>query len=382
MFIVSKRMVSIVGTIVLGAVWLLALGAAGATGLEFFFKIRSRWQEARSESHSRMDRLDRAYEAFGIQHLHPQYLFFFPLDPDERLAISNETCSIDADGFRAPGPAHAGGRRLAFLLGGSSAFGMYASSDATTIASYLNRLQDNYFFVSAGVPSWNSTQEMFRLAFQILEYHPALVMTYDGANDAAILDGYSETGAAYPIGTPEYFDTLSALVRGRDLSKLAWDGRELLTDLFPELAIRIEARFSRARPVDGAAAGLPRLPESTLQAAAVKYLSNLARMRDLTAAGGARFIAVFQPVVQLHQHLGSKRPFGEDEVIDRFHRAVIAKRTPDFEFHDLGNVFDQYYATVPVLDGDITDETVFVDDVHLYDPGNELVARHLAGLLK
>ena len=65
-------------------------------------------------------------------------------------------------------------------------------------------------------------------------------------------------------------------------------------------------------------------------------------------------------------------------VINRFHAAVMARYTHDFEFHDLGNVFDRYFATVPVMDRDITDETVFVDEVHLYDPGNEIVARHLS----
>ena len=383
MFVASRRIVTIAGTIILGAVWLLALATAGAASLEFLFKVRSGWQQARTHSNTRFDRLDRAYDPSGVQHLHPQYLFFFPLDPRERIAISNEICSIDADGFRSPGPAYAGGRQLAFLLGGSAAFGFYASSDTTTIAGYLNRVQDQYFFVSAGVPSWNSTQEMFRLAFQILEYHPALVMTYDGANDAAILDGYSETGRSYPVGTPEYFDTLSALVDDRGLGDLGRDGRRLLEDLFPELAGRIDARFGRVQVVGGAST-LPRLPEITLQAGAARYVSNLARMRDMTTAAGARFIAVFQPVARLHRHFESKRPFEEDDdaVINRFHAAVMAKYARDFEFHDLGNVFDEYFATVPVKDLDITDETVFVDEVHLYDPGNEIVARHLAGLLR
>jgi len=65
-----------------------------------------------------------------------------------------------------------------------------------------------------------------------------------------------------------------------------------------------------------------------------------------------------------------------------FTKPLWRKYTHDFEFHDLGSLFDQYYTTVPVKDRDITDETVFVDVVHLYDPGNEIVARHLAALLR
>jgi hypothetical protein len=270
---------------------------------------------------------------------------------------------------------------LAFLLGGSAAFGDYASSDATTIAGYLNRIQDQYFFVSAGVPSWNSTQEMFRLALQILDYRPALVMTYDGANDAEIMNGYHQTGHDYPAGTPDSFETLSAIVQDGNTPRLA-DGGELMAKLFPELAARIDARLNRGDRDDGAGAGASRLPEGALRAGAARYLSSLARMRDLATAGGARFIAVFQPVAPLHRNLGSARPFADDVEMERFHQAVIAGYASDFEFHDLGKVFDEYYAVVPVMNTDITDETVFVDEVHLYDPGNEIVARRLAALLK
>lgn len=394
MVVVRRRAVTVAGTILLGAVWLLALAATGAAGLEFFLKVRSRWhaRQAGDDSHSRFNRLVRAYEPFGVRHLNPQYLFFFPLDPAERVAISNETCSIDADGFRGPGPARAGGRRLAFLLGGSAAFGWSASSDATTITSDLNRLQDQYFFVNAGVVSWNSSQELSRLAFQILDYHPALIMTYDGANDAAIAEDYFKRGVAYPAGSPDSFDVLSAFVDGRDLSPLVdhgglrggrWSASGRLEYLFPELTRRIAPRIGRAaRRPDGATTRAPRLPEGTLQAAVERYLSNLARMRDLTAAGGARFIAVFQPVAQLHRHFRSPPPFAEFQTVDRFHEAVMASAAHDFEFHDLGSLFDEHYGDIPVKGRDITDETVFVDQVHLYDPGNEIVARTLAGLLR
>ena len=48
----------------------------------------------------------------------------------------------------------------------------------------------------------------------------------------------------------------------------------------------------------------------------------------------------------------------------------------------LADVFDRYYATVPVMTRDITDATIFVDEVHLYDPGNEIVARELSGFIR
>jgi hypothetical protein len=378
------RTVKIVGALALGTFWLLAFVLAGAAGLELLLKIRSHWlpPPAKTAAGPRYQQLLRAYEAFGIGHLHPQYVFFFPLDPRERVALSNETCSLDADGFRGPGPAQAGGRRLAFLLGGSGAFSQYASSDATTITGYLNRLQNEYFFVNAGVPGWNSTQEMFRVAFQILDYHPALVVTYDGADDAALLAQYSQGPVHYPVGSPADFHALAALVNARESPPGKRAAAALSEYLFPELKKRLGARFGwfgdsfSVEPADS-----PTLPEGVLQEGAARYLSNLALIRDLTKARGARFVAVFQPVAHLHRHLEPGLP-GVTFSIEGFHRTTMAQFRHDFEFHDLGDVFDHHYATVPVLARDITDATIFTDEVHLYDPGNEIVARELSKLVR
>ena len=381
------RIVRIVDTLALGLLWLLAVVMAGATGLEFLLKVRSRWLtlEAATDSRPKADRLELAYAPFTVLHLHPQYFFFFPLDPHERLALSNETCSVDADGFRGPGPAHAGGRRLAFLLGGSAAFGHMASSDTTTITGYLNRLQDEYFFVNAGVPSWSSSQEMFRLAFQILDYRPALVMAFDGFNDAGLVDLFARQLSGYTVGMPEEFEALAHLVEENGSAPGKRAAAAISAYLFPELKKRVDARLRRVARSVSVPAESATLPESRVRSGATRYLSDLARMHDLTTARGARFIAVFQPVAELHRHLGpefSRPTRGTFEAFDSFHRAVLAQYAHDFEFHDLADVFDQYYATIPVLNPDITDATIFVDEVHLYDPGNEIVARELARIVR
>lgn len=384
----SGRTARIVGTTLIGLLWLLVLVLAGAASLELLLRIQSYVEERKQAEYAdpapRYERLSKAYYPFSVHHLHPQYFFFFPLDPGRRAALSNEICSVGADGFRGPGPAAAGGRRLAFLLGGSAAFGFYAGSDATTITAYLNQIQDEYFFVNAGVPAWNSTQELFRLAFEILDYHPALVVVYDGANDIALLeDYYRESSLTDTVGHPASFDVLAALVDDIDVG--AGQGAAFsLASVFPELANRVNGRLGRAPRSAGEPSEPPAgFPEHELQAGAAQYLSNLTRMRNLATAEGARFIAVFQPISWLHQHVdpGFERDEVRREVFARFHQAVMARYSHAFEFHDLASVFDQYYAAVPARRGDITDETVFVDQVHLHDPGNQIVAKHLFRLI-
>jgi len=372
-------MAIVTGRTILALVLLCAGMVVVATGLELGMRVKSWWQTTH-DSMPRFHAIEQAYSQCDVLGLHPQYLFFFPRDLRERGALSNGVCSIDADGFRGLGPSHAGGRRLAFLLGGSAAFGAMASSDATTITGYLNRLQDQYFFVNAGVPSWTSTQEMVRVAFELLDYHPALIVAYDGANDASLIDGFGRRMPDQAVGMPEDFDHLSDLVDAADGMRSSRQALlSLLTRLFPALTDRVDySRYLSARRTDRAQP----LPEKLLQQSVARYLSNLTRMHDLTTAQGARFVAVFQPMAQLHRHFGPGETFFSLLTIERFHRAAVDQAPENINFHDLGSVFDEDYARIPLMNPDITDETVFVDPVHVSDRGNEVVARHLAGLIR
>lgn len=342
--------------------WLPSLAAvlmASIMALEVSLQIRASRRDAAQETE--LTPLERAYYPFSIQHLHPQYLFFFPLDPAERVAIGNPVCSLDRDGYREPGPAHAGGRKLAVLLGGSAAFGYLSTSNETTITSYLNRLQSEYFFVNAGVPSWNSTQELFRLAVEIDRLRPAVVISYDGGNDARLANVSNARGsAAYPGGTPESFDRLDALVG--DLR--APQNLLSLPRLFPELRHRLE-KYGYLTKQSG--------PEIGMEATARQYLSNQAQMAALSAGIGARFINIFQPVAYMHEV--GKALVDNDTVMARFHRLVST--APVAEHRDFSAIFDDVFAAAAAAGKPLERDSVFQDDVHLTDWGNELIAERL-----
>jgi hypothetical protein len=55
------------------------------------------------------------------------------------------------------------------------------------------------------------------------------------------------------------------------------------------------------------------------------------------------------------------------------------------EFHDFSAIFDGEFDPVPVYDrereGDMNDEMIFADSVHLFDRGNEIVARRIWALV-
>jgi lysophospholipase L1-like esterase len=357
--------------------WIPAAVAGGIVTIEILLQIRAAATEylraARpSAFRGEVHRLRDAYRPFTTQHLHPYYLFFFPLQAADRAAIANAVCSIDADGFREPGPAASHGRPLAVLLGGSTAFGDYASSNDATITSYLNRMQDRYYFINAGVPSWNSTQELVRMALQIAALKPALVVTLDGANDAALADAGSDEHPErrYPAATPENFGRLESIIED---AQHAWP-RLTWRRVFPEIANRIDKYTSR----DDVS---PPMPPAVIAGAAQQYVENLTQIAALSHAAGARFISIFQPIAGLHHHVSPDAYDPRDFVDAAAFRDAALALPATFERRDFSSMFDELFASVPVLGDDLTAETIFVDEVHLSDRGNELMARRLEPLL-
>ncbi len=351
------------GACIVAAVAAIVIGVA-----EIALQVRSaalqRWHVDANER----ERRQRAYRPCTEQHPHPHYGFFFPLEAHERLAAGNAVCSLDADGFREPGPGHAGSRRLAFVLGGSAAFGDMASSNDQTITSHLNRLQGEYFFVNAGVPSWNSTQELIRLALDLVERRPALIVVYDGANDAVLAGQIRQrSGRVYPPGTPEFFALVERLV---DDDRALFGNGLRFDRLFPELRLRWNRFFPRqGGDVDEEDA----VSAADIAAAAQHYRANHARMAELTRAAGARFVSVFQPVANLHQ----RRDHGtipQHRLIEIFHQEATAMPGLPYEFFDFAAAFDGVVERITLADSNLADEAVFVDAVHLSDRGNAMVA--------
>lgn len=359
-----SRVASLTVKALAGAVVLGVLGLAGA---ESFLRLRTARERARLRQDAPLRaRIEDGCREAGISHLHPHYLFFLPFTAGGRTAISTDVCGITADGFRKPGPDQRGQRSLAFLVGGSVAFSDMASSDQATITSALNRLQDRYFFVTAGVSGWNSSQELSRVAFQLLDYRPALVVALDGANDAALTERFAHRGADW-AGVPGGFDRLAALAERRTpLAVLAGVRDALLPALTVRWRMQDEAAELAARgPVTG----------EQMQRGAARYVANLTRMRDLVAASGGRFVAVFQPMAQLHRTLDV--PFVGVPQLDAFHGTVVKTVPADLEFYDFARLFDGLLPVVHINEGELTPDTVFVDDVHVHDRGNALVAEAL-----
>jgi len=337
--------------------------------------------------------LQKAYAPFTVQHINPFYTFFFPLDLNKRRSMNNPICSVDDNGFRGKGMERRGERKLAILLGGSTAFGHYSSSDSTTIDSWLNRMQDEYWFVNAGVPSWNSTQAMFRYCYQIILLKPELVIMIDGGIDAGLA---IEQEIEYRIipGVSENFAKLYNVVD--DINKGIQSPKAtepIYKRALPRVSKWIGSKLPQ-RASGGSQAGAENTlgvwgerQEKGIRLAVERYIANHEIVARLCQSNGTRYIGIFAPIRSLHRNVrdADKRsgialdPRWGEKVIPKFHQQTIDSLPAGIEYYDMGSFFDSKYDTIPVYQRGTPgpDKHIFIDEVHLFDPGNKLVAEQI-----
>ena len=104
---------------------------------------------------------------------------------------SSESININSHGFRGPEITVEKQPEIfrIFMLGGSTMFGMGATSDSTTIPGYTQSLFDNALnsnsvqVINAGIQDANTKTESRMIEERILNFQPNLIVMYDGWND-------------------------------------------------------------------------------------------------------------------------------------------------------------------------------------------------------
>jgi len=297
------------------------------------------------------------YREFTKQYLHPFYFFFFPRDEAQIAAINNSVVSIDGRGFRGALPEDRGDKKLAFIIGGSTAFGHGASSNDTTISGYLNKQQDEYLFVNAGVPSFVSSQEFTRVATELLDYRPDLIIALDGFNDAVTAHGFAVHNLPYPPGTNESYEGLAQRFDNIREQKLVTINKSRLSKyLFFRVRQKIKKLFSGSSDNGQVVAELPPSMQSQASDAAKAYLENLALIKDLSEKRGAGFVAFFQPA-RITDYPQRK------EFLNFFRSKAGEHKAAEMKLVDLSWLSDR--------------EDIFLDSVHLTDEGSRIIAQEI-----
>lgn len=114
---------------------------------------------------------------------------FLHLRPDQH----SKTVNINSLGFRGPEFTREKPETIfrIFLVGGSTTFGASATSDDSTITSFLQKKFDDVKLtkkiqvVNAGISSATSFEETYYIKDILVQLNPDLIVIYDGFNDAS-----------------------------------------------------------------------------------------------------------------------------------------------------------------------------------------------------
>jgi lysophospholipase L1-like esterase len=98
------------------------------------------------------------------------------------------TINVNSQGFRGDEPQTNSDYKI-FMIGGSTTFGVGATSDDATIPAYLQQIisknfnENNIEVINAGIPKAYSFTEKYLIKNSILNLNPNLLIIYDGWND-------------------------------------------------------------------------------------------------------------------------------------------------------------------------------------------------------
>ncbi len=270
---------------------------------------------------------------------------------------------VDQRGFR-PTSADTTGA-LAYVLGGSTAFGHSVFADSLTFAALLDRRLTGYHVRNAGVVGFLSGQELALMVHRLDADRPALYIVVDGWNDMFCPYVVTEKWPArLSFGVNNNIDRMAATLAGY----IADDPRttpELLSIPSPVAPVDVEGCLRRGRET---------------------YTANLERMAAFASARGARLLVVFQPEASVRPGLLED----EAKVAGTRLWQVYARKGGPHHYAELVAAARAFCEErgIPSLDL-LTDprwtegsEPLFVDPVHPNARGHALIAEGIARKLE
>jgi lysophospholipase L1-like esterase len=247
-------------------------------------------------------------------------------------------------------PKPAGVIRI-FLVGGSTAYGAGATSNATTIGGYLERYLNEqassdrrHEVVTAAASGWASTHERVLIENQIIELEPDLVLALTGHNDAHWSSAGRNT-LNFRGFQDDYFQLLTrATVHQCGGEVIAADAVGPAAMVAPEVAAR-------------------------------RLAWNVARSRAALEAVGCDYVVALQPILAESRKSRTARESHMAQALDQsplrpYYAAFRQKLHADLPSEGLLDL-------TPIFDSQTAEVDVFIDGCHFGDRGNDLIARAL-----
>lgn len=289
-------------------------------------------------------------------------------------------------------------RKRIIVVGGSAAMGTGIATNET-FEAVMEGLNPHYEVINAGVVGFLSGQELAYTVTELVDYHPQIIIAFDGWNDlheqwyhSAWFPGNKEKEKD-EIGFNNNFFCLQ-------IEKKLIDNYKTETSLFQSfgrffntavdksiLLSRLRIKVARAMqhlPLAKDSRGKNKAMEPSVSAAYFAeivntYTNNLRKMNDFCKSQGVKFVVVFQP------ELGCKvnRTAEEQTMLTNF---AFGSKNYAQEFPALYKRFIEYSKNIfkkhEVEYVDINEthifssssKTLFTDAVHISKNGNQIIA--------
>ena len=229
-----------------------------------------------------------------------------------------------------------GNYRIA-VLGNSTTDSMPGSHIRSWVEIMYSKYCNNDITIfNGGIAGYNSAQELLKLIRDILKLHPDMVIVYDGFNDLVQRKAPN-------------FQYLEKLV--------SYAGKNMPTPWYIKSA---EKTACRGIPFTGQRVD--------------NWLENIKYMYALTKSNDIEFFAFMQPMLYTKRKLDS-------------HSKTILFQTPLFydesfmetahQFRERAKEIGKYYNYIYDLTHIFDDDDVYMDISHVYELGNEIIAKHI-----
>jgi len=333
------------------------------------------------------------YWSFAIQHIHPYYIFSLPWKKKDITSVNNNVASLAEDGFRKVKIKEGENKKIIFL-GGSVAFGHYATSNKQTIGALLNK-ELPIQVVNRNAPSWNSHQEAIALyKYKDIENVVASISLYL-ANDISIICRERDVlMGEEPIDSPENWkilDKKKIKVRPSKPFSPLLSLKSLAYKIFPNIYTNLSKNKKEKRKHQDSV--LKNCYENNLETVvAESFLFNQKQMSKMAKAYNFRHYLFIQPFFSQHIESGGYDKYSEQDI--SFVKKVI-KYVVNSSYCknnlclDLSSAFDDRGLWMKKYNGEDDaviskwlDSGIFKDEVHLNDKGNKIIAGKIIGVLK
>jgi len=273
------------------------------------------------------------------------------LIPNQNL----NTINVNSDGFRGNELKKDIDYRI-FVIGGSTTFGVGATSDSTTIPFFLQEKINEKFtdknieVINAGIPQAYSFTEINLIKEKISTHNPDMLIIYDGWNDL------EQDFKSYGLGTdPSFLDKIVRLIGKSDYVT----PKVLLTYYF-------DLKHDNTEVI--------KFDNSEINEKITLWKNNWKGICDLEVENNFKVIITLQPLVGTgnkiltSEELVYFKKFDGENKIENYNLYLNALNELNSECTGTFNLQNSF---------DNTSKTIFYDFGHVGDYGNNLIAEDI-----